>query len=200
MGIWALERMRNGGMNPAVIVGTVMSNGGFEAYLTSKGIILERAKVGDKYVSERLDATGAHVGGEQSGHIIFPAFGPTGDGIATALQLFGAIEQSGRKASDFFDDYEPWPQLLVNVKVASKEAFGESELVRQAISQVEDRLSGRGRINVRPSGTQPMVRVMVEADDYSLRDEAADHVVQAMVSSIGGSVYSKVDLTHALGD
>ena len=200
MGIWALERMRNGGMNPAVIVGTVMSNGGFEAYLTSKGIILERAKVGDKYVSERIDATGAHVGGEQSGHIIFPAFGPTGDGIATALQLFGAIEQSGRKASDFFDDYEPWPQLLVNVKVASKEAFGESELVRQAISQVEDRLSGRGRINVRPSGTQPMVRVMVEADDYSLRDEAADHVVQAMVSSIGGSVYSKVDLTHALGD
>lgn len=200
MGIWALERQRTKGLDPAVIVGTVMSNGGFEAFLSSKGIRLDRAKVGDKYVSERIDATGAHVGGEQSGHIIFPDLGPTGDGIATALQLFAAIKESGRLASEFFDDYEPWPQLLVNVKVASKEAFGESEAVLAAIKEAEGQLAGHGRINVRPSGTQPMVRVMVEADDYGLRDQMAEHVVQAMIANIGGSIYSKVDLTHALGD
>lgn len=200
MGIWAAHWQAAGKLNPAVTVGTVMSNGGFAHYLESKGITLERAPVGDKYVAQRIEATGAKIGGEQSGHIIFPANGPTGDGLATMLEFLRVLKREGRASSSFYDDYEPWPQLLINVKVADKDAWASATSVKEAIAAAEAELGARGRLNVRPSGTQPMVRVMVEADEAGLRDRLAESILKAMESELGGTVYSRVDLTYALGD
>jgi phosphoglucosamine mutase len=200
LGIWAAHHQARGELNPSVIVGTVMSNGGFESYLTSRGIRLERTPVGDKYVSQKLAETRALAGGEQSGHIIFPRRGPTGDGIATMLELLRVLKLEGRSSSAFTNDYEPWPQLMVNVGVASKDGWRERAAVAEALALGESELSGRGRLVVRPSGTQPMIRVMVEADNYELRDRVADRIVRAMESELGGEVHGRIDLTHALGD
>lgn len=200
LGIWAAHYQAKGQLEPPIVVGTVMSNGGFEAYLASKGIQLERAPVGDKYVAERIEATGARLGGEQSGHLIFPHRGPTGDGLITMLEFLRVLRNEGRRASDFSADYANWPQLLVNVSTDRTQGWNEGPAVAAALSEAEAALQGRGRVNVRPSGTQPMIRVMVEADDEALRDHWADRLVGAMLQELGGSVYSRVDLTHALGD
>lgn len=198
--IWSAFRQSRGELNPPVVVGTVMSNGGFGAWLSGRGITLERAPVGDKYVSERIRSTGAQIGGEQSGHIIFPKLGPTGDGLATALELFRTIVLSGRSASAWYDEFENWPQVLTNITVREREGWESHPNVSAALDEAERRLAGRGRVNVRPSGTQPMIRVMVEADEYALRDEVAALVLAAMEKDLDAKVYSKVDLTHALGD
>ena len=192
IGMWAIHEGCD------VVVGTVMSNGGFEVFLTSRGIRLERAPVGDKYVAQRITDTAARIGGEQSGHIIFPHLGPTGDGLVTMLETLRVIRESGRSAAQFFDDYLPWPQIMVNVGVASKD--GLDELLAEPLAIAESELRGHGRINVRPSGTQPMIRVMVEADDYGLRDGIADRIVQLLLDKMGGHVHGRVDLTYALGD
>ena len=200
LAIWAAERQAAGTLDPPIIVGTLMSNGGFEAYLAALGIRLERTPVGDKHVSARIAATGALAGGEQSGHLVFPAHGPTGDGLATALELFGAIRASGRSLEELYERFENWPQLLVNVTVADRATWGDGEGVTAALAEAESALSGHGRINVRASGTQPMIRVMVEAEDAALRDRVAESVVAALESEAGASVYSRVDLTHSLGE
>jgi phosphoglucosamine mutase len=198
IGIWAAHYQQAGELEPPVVVGTVMSNGGFETYVTSRGIRLERTPVGDKYVAQRIQATGALVGGEQSGHIIFPRRGPTGDGLVTMLELLRVLKREGRPASAFYDDYEPWPQLMVNMAVASKD--GWEEKIRPELTAGEAELAGHGRLLVRPSGTQPVIRVMVEADDYGLRDRVVDSIVAAMQRELGGHVEGRVDLTYALGD
>lgn len=187
-------------LEPRVVVGTVMSNMGFEAYLTEQGIELVRAAVGDKYVSQELRKLSGKVGGEQSGHIIFPAHGPTGDGLVTALELARVIKREGRPLANFYEDFANWPQLLVNVEVGTKEGWETHPELQGAIKTAEGNLVGQGRINVRPSGTQPIIRVMVEADDPDLRDREAERVVGAMLAAQGGRIYSRVDLTHALGD
>ncbi|MGV3618297.1 MAG: phosphoglucosamine mutase [Fimbriimonas sp.] len=198
IGIWAAHYQQSGELDPPVVVGTVMSNGGFEGYMTSRGIKLERTPVGDKYVAQRIEATGALLGGEQSGHLIFPRRGPTGDGLVTMLELFRVLKREGRPASAFYDDYEPWPQLMVNVAVESKD--GWEEKVGPELAAGEKDLEGHGRLVVRPSGTQPVIRVMVEADDYDLRDRVVDSIVAAMQRELGGHVEGRVDLTYALGD
>jgi phosphoglucosamine mutase len=200
IGIWSAHWQAQGLLDPPVVVGTVMSNGGFEKYMTGRGITLERTPVGDKYVAQKIAQTGAHVGGEQSGHIIFPERGPTGDGLITMLELLRVIKREGRPASSFYADYESWPQLLINVSVASREGWDSGPSVSLALRQAEEELQGKGRLVVRPSGTQPMIRVMVEADNYDLRDKLANNIVAAMESEVGGKVYGRVDLTHALGD
>ncbi len=200
IGIWGAHYHRTGELKPAVVVGTVMSNGGFETYLRCSGIKLERTPVGDKYVSQKIVETGALVGGEQSGHIVFPRRGPTGDGLVTMLELLRVIRAEGRPASAFYEDYEPWPQVLVNVSVNSLQTWRDQPEVISALAESEKKLEGRGRLVVRPSGTQPMVRVMVEAQEYALRDDVANAIVGAMEREAGGKVYSRVDLTHALGD
>jgi phosphoglucosamine mutase len=200
MGIWCSHWQRVGSLDPPIAVGTVMSNIGFERFLSSRGIRLERAPVGDKYVSQMLDATGAKVGGEQSGHLIFPELGPTGDGLATTLQLLRVLVREQRPLSSFYDDFDPWPQLLVNVGVASRVGWDQGQKVADALRQAESRLAEQGRLVVRASGTQPMVRVMVEAKSLELRDEVANSIVSAMEAEIGGTVEGRVDLTYALGD
>lgn len=198
MAIWANHWRAE--IAPPTLVGTVMSNGGFEAYLEREGITLERAPVGDKHVAARMAATGARLGGEQSGHLIFAGRGPTGDGLITALELLRVLKREGRTAAEAFGDYEAWPQLLVNVTVADRGTWNEGPKVANALAEGEARLAGRGRLVVRASGTQPMIRVMVEADEERLRDDVAESIVSAMQAEAGGKVYGRVDLTHALGD
>ena len=198
MAIWSSHWRER--LDPKVVVGTVMSNMGFEKYLTSQGIELVRAAVGDKYVSQELSKLGGKVGGEQSGHIIFPDLGPTGDGLVTALELARVLKREGRTLASFYEDFDNWSQLLVNVEVGTKDGWETNEPLQAAIQSASAALEGRGRINVRPSGTQPMIRVMVEADDETLRDQESEKVVSAMLAALGGKIYSRVDLTHALGD
>ncbi len=196
IGMWAQHHRAE----PPVVVGTIMSNGGFEAFMARNGFTLERTPVGDKYVAQRIASSGARIGGEQSGHIIFPERQPTGDGLVTMLEVLRVLKQSGRAASSFVDDYEPWPQVLINVEVADRATWGEPVAVQEALAAAESSLSGRGRVNVRASGTQPMIRVMVEADEYGLRDQVAESILAALTEHSGAKVYSRVDLTHALGD
>lgn len=198
MAIWANHWRQE--LEPATLVGTVMSNGGFEAYLRREGVALERAAVGDKHVAARMADTGARLGGEQSGHLIFAERGPTGDGLITALELLRVLRREGRSAAEAFGDYDAWPQLLVNVTVADRATWNAGPKVATALTEGDARLAGRGRLVVRASGTQPMIRVMVEADDESLRDDVAESIVSAMEAEAGGKVYGRVDLTHALGD
>ncbi len=198
LGIWAAHRQAGGRLDPPVVVGTVMSNGGFERYLSGMGIRLERTPVGDKHVAAKIRQTGALCGGEQSGHLIFPEHQPTGDGLVTALELLRTLAVSGRTSTSCVDDYRAWPQLLVNVGVDSTE--GWKEKLRDRLEDAETRLLGNGRLLVRPSGTQPMLRIMVEAEDEILRDEVTNALVDATLERLCGHVEGRVDLTHALGD
>jgi len=200
IGIWSGHWSDHGRMRNPVVVGTVMSNGGFVAYLKGKGIELKRAPVGDKYVSAQIREFDAQIGGEQSGHIIFPDLGPTGDGIATALEILRVLRRENRPASSFYGDYAAWPQLLVNLRIAQREGWQDRPGVADAIAEAETALNGRGRLNVRPSGTQPILRLMVEADSEELRDSVVSRLMKAFESELQGEVYSRVDLTHALGD
>lgn len=196
---WAEAKLAEGKLNPPIVVGTIMSNMGVEKHLDKCGIKLERTPVGDKYVSQRIAETGAHIGGEQSGHIVFPAHGPTGDGLATALEFLRVLKLSGKPASQIIDSYEAWPQILINITLPDKDSWKTSKEIEQAIADGTADIGAKGRVNVRASGTQPMVRVMVEADSYELRDSVANNIVSAFMHH-GGTIYSKVDLTHALGD
>lgn len=200
MAAWAAGRIGNGTLQPPIVVGTVMSNMGFQRFLEAHGINLERAQVGDKYVASRISETGAIVGGEQSGHIIFPQHGPTGDGLVTMLEFLRVLKEGGLDSSQVVDFYEAWPQLLVNVQLQSKDGLKGNKRLNEVLKMQEQILGDSGRINLRPSGTQPMVRLMVEADEYSKRDAAADALLAVLIEEFGGSVYSKVDLTNALGD
>ncbi len=200
IGMWAAHELEMGRLNPKAIVGTVMSNGGFEHFVASRGIDLVRTPVGDKYVSQKINELGAQIGGEQSGHIIFPKHGPTGDGLVTMLEVLRVMKESGRDAASIYEDYESWPQVLINMEVADRSTWNDGEMVQSALEHATKDLVGHGRINVRCSGTQPIVRVMVEADTYGLRDLVAASVVGAITKEAGGKIYSRVDLTHALGD
>jgi phosphoglucosamine mutase len=200
MAIWAEHWAGTDRFEPKVIVGTVMTNGGFEAEMRAIGVAVERVDVGDKHVSARLKELGGKIGGEQSGHIVFPEHAPTGDGLVTALELLRVVRRSGRPLAELFACYEAWPQVLVNIEVPDAATVAASPGVEEARSSACALVAGRGRVNVRPSGTQPMLRVMVEADDRTARDEAAAILVKAVRDGHGGRVVAEVDLTHALGD
>lgn len=198
--MWALRQKELGRLTPGVVVGTVMSNGGFERYVSSHGIKLERTKVGDKHVAARMTELGARIGGEQSGHIIFPDHGPTGDGLATMLEILNIIQTAHRPAASYVDDFAMDPQILVNLKIADRETWDSGARVQAALESAKTRLAGRGRVNVRPSGTEDKLRVMVEAESYELRDEVVGSLLAALQDEAGGTVLSQVDLTNDLGD
>lgn len=200
MAIWAAHWGGTDRFEPPVVVGTVMTNGGFEAAMRAMGVAVERVPVGDKHVSAKLRELGAKVGGEQSGHIVFPEHAPTGDGLVTALELLRVLRRTGSALEQLFDCYEAWPQLLVNIEVAQAQSVAASADVVAAAQSASAVVEGRGRVNVRASGTQPILRVMVEADDREARDSAAGMVVSAVTGGHGGHVVAEVDLTHALGD
>lgn len=193
MGIWAAYH------GAPAIVGTVMSNMGFEAALADLGIAFERTAVGDKYVARRMAEINARIGGEQSGHLIFSEWTPTGDGLLTAIQLLRVLRLSGAALSELPPVFENWPQMLVNIGLSDRELWHQAGALHDFIDDKQRDLDG-GRVVVRPSGTQPMIRVMVEAADRRLRDAVTAEIVDKIVSELGGEIHGRVDLTNALGD
>ncbi|MBX3562505.1 MAG: phosphoglucosamine mutase [Sphingomonas sp.] len=170
---------RRGALKGGGVVATVMSNLGLERYLAGQGLKLERTKVGDRYVLERMRAGGFNVGGEQSGHIILADHGTTGDGLVAGLQVLAELIQAGRPASAVLNLFEPLPQLLKNVRFAGGAPL-ETTGVKAAIAEGEARLDGRGRLVIRKSGTEPLIRVMAEGDDEALVAEVVDTICAAV--------------------
>jgi len=161
------------------IVATVMSNLGLERYLAGKGLDLMRTKVGDRYVLEAMKAGGYNVGGEQSGHMILLDHATTGDGSIAALQVLGALVQSGKKASELLHLFDPVPQLLKNVVYDGGNPL-EVQSVKDTISAAEGELGGTGRLVIRKSGTEPKIRVMAEGDDEALVERVVDSICDAV--------------------
>ena len=155
----ARGELRGGG-----VVATVMSNLGLERFLGAQGLALVRTKVGDRHVLEAMKSGGYNVGGEQSGHMILLDHATTGDGTVAALQVLAALVQSGKRASELLHLFDPVPQLLKNVRFAGGKPLDNAK-VQQVIAAAEAQLSGRGRLVIRPSGTEPVIRVMAEGDD-----------------------------------
>lgn len=177
--VLARELASRGELPGDTVVGTVMSNMGFEKALEREGIRLVRAAVGDRYVLEALRAGGYRFGGEQSGHVIDLARGTTGDGPMTAVALFSLAMRSGRPLHELASGLSVFPQVLVNVRVADK-AIADHPAVREAIVRAERELASDGRILVRPSGTEPLVRVMVEGIDAAHTQAVADAIAQTI--------------------
>ena len=168
---WQTDRRLRG----EAVIATVMSNLGLERYLAGLSLELRRTKVGDRYVVERMRADGCNVGGEQSGHIILSDFATTGDGLLAALQAVAVIRQQDRPASEVVRVFAPVPQRLRNVKVQQRLDVGAPE-VASMLAREQARLAGAGRLLVRPSGTEPVIRVMVEAEDEGLLSDILDTV------------------------
>ena len=161
------------------IVGTVMSNLGLERHLASRGIELVRTPVGDRYVLEQMREHGYNVGGEQSGHIILSDYATTGDGFVAALQVLAVVKKNNRPVSEVCHRFDPLPQVLKNVRYANGKPL-EHAKVRSAIADAKERLGRGGRLIVRPSGTEPVIRVMGEGDDKILVEEVVDDIVEAL--------------------
>ena len=164
------------------IVGTVMSNLGFERYLGGLGLSLVRTPVGDRYVLEHMRAHGYNVGGEQSGHIILSDYTTTGDGFLAALQVLAVVKKQGQPVSKVCHRFEALPQVMKNVRYKSGKPLEDAK-VRSAIEVAEQRLDGHGRLIVRPSGTEPVIRVMGEGDDKVLVEEVVDGIVDALTKA-----------------
>jgi phosphoglucosamine mutase len=174
---WAEDRRL---AKPAIVV-SVMSNLGLERYLKRLGVALIRAPVGDRYVVEAMRENGCNLGGEQSGHIIMSDYTTTGDGLVAALQLLAVVKKLNRPVSEVCHRFEPVPQILRNVRVANGRRPLESGRVKGMIAAANDRLAERGRLVVRASGTEPLIRVMAEGDDRAMIEE----VVAELVSVLG---------------
>jgi phosphoglucosamine mutase len=157
----------------------VMSNLGLERYLGKLGIALVRTPVGDRYVLEHMRRDGYNVGGEPSGHIIFSDYTTTGDGLLAALQVLAVVKKQGQPVSRVCHRFDPLPQVLKNVRYRSGKPL-ENTKVRDAIKDAEARLDGHGRLIVRSSGTEPVIRVMGEGDDQVLVEEVVDGIVDAL--------------------
>jgi len=173
MAICALDMKDKGLLAGDAMVTTVMTNLGFHRAMEREGIRVHVTKVGDRYVLEKMLEEGVSLGGEQSGHIIFGDHATTGDGLLTAIKLMDAVVGSGEPLSALSGVMERIPQLLINVEVKDNEALLESHSVAQALREWEEKLAGEGRVLLRPSGTEPVIRVMVEALDPDLAEEAA---------------------------
>jgi phosphoglucosamine mutase len=174
----------------SAVVATLMSNMALEVKLGEAGVGLERTAVGDRYVHERLLQRGLTLGGEQSGHVLFLDLAPTGDGILTALQALAAVKASGRSLSEWREALPMFPQTLLNVRVQDKHGLSSHPSVQAAVQQAEARMAGRGRVNLRPSGTEPLVRVMVEGPDEGEIAEIARAVAEVVRSADTSSVAS----------
>ena len=172
---WARQgRLKGGG-----VVATVMSNLGLERFLEGEGLRLERTKVGDRYVLERMKSGGFNVGGEQSGHMILSDHATTGDGTLAALQLLAELVGAARPASELLHQFDPVPQLLKNVRFAGGKPLEDKQVIA-AIAEGEAALNGRGRLVIRPSGTEPLIRVMAEGDDAGQVEQVVDMICDAV--------------------
>jgi phosphoglucosamine mutase len=176
---WAAEgRLRDG-----TLVATVMSNLGLERFLGGRGLRLERTPVGDRYVVEAMRKGGWNLGGEQSGHIVMTDYATTGDGLLAGLQFLAEMAMTGRKASELARQFDRVPQKLKNVRFAAGASPLEADAVRAAIAAAEVRLAGSGRLLIRKSGTEPLIRVMAECEDEALLARVVDDIVSAVAAS-----------------
>ena len=165
MAICAKDMIENKKLNYNTVVATVMSNMGLEKALKKMGGRLVRTKVGDRYVVEAMREKGYNFGGEQSGHLIFMDHITTGDGILAALQLLAVMQRTKRPLSELASVMETFPQVLYNVRLTERRPLDEIQGLKELQKRLEERLGSRGRILIRPSGTEPVIRVMVEGED-----------------------------------
>lgn len=187
MAICGRELKEKGRLKNNTIVATVMSNLGFFQALDRMGIHYEQTKVGDRYVLENMLQNGHCIGGEQSGHIIFLDFNTTGDGLVTACQLTQVVRDRGGKLSELAQLVQVLPQVLVNAKIKNeyKTTYRENAVVAAEIQKIEEKFCNRGRVLIRPSGTEPLVRVMLEGDDVAELTSAAEHLAKVMEEQLG---------------
>jgi phosphoglucosamine mutase len=195
MGIGARELKKHDRLKGNAVVATVMSNLGLEKYLEGQGIDLIRTQVGDRYVVEEMKRGGYNLGGEQSGHIVYFDYNTTGDGAITALQILATMRRKNRLLSELTKGIDLYPQVLLNVKMDKsapasngKEKVLEIPAIKSAIEKAEGKLGDKGRMLVRPSGTEPKIRVMVEADSDAMAHEMAQYVASAIQTSVGGTI------------
>ena len=179
MGLIATRLHEQGALRGGGVVATVMSNLGLERYLQSMGLTLERTKVGDRYVLERMRAGGFNLGGEQSGHMILTDHATTGDGTMAALSVLASLVRTGKPASELLHVFDPVPQLLKNVRYSGSTPL-ENAVVKQTISDAENELAGKGRLVIRASGTEPVIRVMAEGDDAAQVEAVVDRICEAV--------------------
>ena len=182
MALIALELQRRGELKGDAVVATVMSNLGLERKLGDAGLKLLRTSVGDRYVLEQMRKSGCNVGGEQSGHIILADHATTGDGLVAGLQVLAALVEAKAPASGLLRQFEPLPQLLKNVRFNGGAPL-EADSVRKRIAAAEAELEGRGRLVIRKSGTEPLIRVMAEGDDPALVQRVVDDICEAVQSA-----------------
>jgi phosphoglucosamine mutase len=182
MALIALSQKARGTLRGEGIVATVMSNLGLERKLTEAGLALHRTAVGDRYVLEAMREMGRNVGGEQSGHIILSDHATTGDGLVAGLQVLAALVESGKPASEVLHVFEPVPQLLKNVRFSGGAPL-EDDSVKAAIAGAESELGGRGRLVIRRSGTEPLIRVMAEGDDPAMVERLVTRICEAVAAA-----------------
>ena len=182
MALIALNMKQTGRLQGEGLVTTVMSNLGLERFLEAEGMKLERTKVGDRFVLERMKALGWNVGGEQSGHMILSDYATTGDGMVAALQVLSVMVRQERKASDVLDMFAPVPQVLKNVRFSGTNPL-ETPSVQEVITAVEADFGSSGRLVIRKSGTEPLIRVMAEGDDAKAVEQAVDRICDAVRKS-----------------
>lgn len=184
MGLIATRWAREGRLNHNTLVATIMSNLGLERHLEGQGISLERTGVGDRYVVERMRAGGFNLGGEQSGHLVLSDYATTGDGLIGGLQFLVAMVETGQKASKLARVFDPVPQKLVNIRYAAGQAPLEADAVQQAIADGEKALGSTGRLLIRKSGTEPLIRVMGEAEDTALLQRVLTQITTAVEKEV----------------
>ncbi len=185
MVVCAIDLLERGALAGDTVVATVMSNLGFEVALRERGITVVKTRVGDRYVLDQMRASGAVFGGEQSGHVIFLDHATTGDGLITALQLAAVVHRSGRPLSEQASVMKHFPQVLENVPVAHRELLSGSSAIAEAVRVAEATLADTGRVLVRASGTEPLVRVMVEAADEDQARSIAERIADVVRVELG---------------
>jgi phosphoglucosamine mutase len=183
MALISLGLQQRGELRGDAVIATVMSNLGFERKLGEHGLKLIRTAVGDRYVLEEMRKSGCNVGGEQSGHIILTDHSTTGDGLIAGLQVLAALVEAKKPASELLRQFEPLPQLLKNVRFNGGSEPLEADSVRKRIAAAEAELEGKGRLVIRKSGTEPLIRVMAEGDDPDMVQRVVDDICEAVQSA-----------------
>ena len=186
MAIISSSLRKKGKLAKDTIVATVMSNLGLNKYARDNGLELLQTKVGDRYVLEEMLKDGFNLGGEQSGHVILSDYNPTGDGILTSLMLIKSILEENKKASQMAQMVKLYPQVLVNAKVNSEKKYGfkDDKEIKNAIEKLEKEFAGNGRVLIRPSGTEPLVRVMIEGEDQKYIQKKAEEIAKLIESKL----------------
>jgi phosphoglucosamine mutase len=182
MALIATSWAQRGQLKGGGLVSTVMSNLGLERYMQSQGLSLARTKVGDRYVVEHMRANGFNIGGEQSGHIVMSDYATTGDGLLAALQVVSEVVRQGKPVSEVCNLFQPLPQVLKNVRFSGGKPLDDSKVIA-SIAGAEKRLGKEGRLVIRPSGTEPLIRVMAEGDDAAVVNEIVDELCGVIAKS-----------------